>query len=660
MVISRLFSLSMSTLTLAGVSFFCAQQATAATWPSEWSWEVLNLQDSIKTAEQSIPTTTNPSDDPTLVPTSEDEADNKDKKSKKKKRDYDVSYEGAPKDILPKLKIIASLENDKKSYPTSTALRRAANKDVEAFKGALIAAGYFKADPSFRLDLDGKSSPTIRFTINPGSAFRVMEHQIVYKDEQSTDRPSEFSTFAIDLTDKADGATLQANQQAFLKKLWDNGYPAAKITGRYAEADLEAGTATAVYSFQSGPKAFFGSAVVNGLSRTNDEYIRKLATWKEGDVYDKSKTIAYRDALSATNLFSAIDVAPSSTKADGETPILTNLQERKHRTIGAGLSFSTSEGPGARIFFENRNIFKRAERLRVDIEVSQIEQSVSALLEKPLLSLPGSAFAQGSFTNETTDAFEARTVSLGAGLSKFWLNKKLETRGGLNFETSQVSPNTGAPDEQTFFVSLPLSVTWNNEDSFLDPTKGVLASLIVTPTTGSDTFTQIETNIRTRLSFGKEKKFTTAVRGRLGASVGSSFLNLPINQRFFSGGGGSVRGYGFQLVGEDLIIEQDEEGELISAIPNGGRSVIEGAFEARYKLTEVIQVAAFIDSGSVSASATPDFNGKFFVGVGGGVRYLTPVGPLRVDIGIPITDRGPGLEDVDAPIQFLISLGQAF
>ncbi len=570
---------------------------------------------------------------------------------------HEVLYEGVPAGLESKLKIIASLEDKNRQYPTTTSLRRAASRDSEAFETALKSAGYYIASVRVKIEpgTDDAKSQVI-FSINSGPAFQAVEHRITYAQERTSERPLGFSDLDLEVDSKADGASLKANQQAFLYALWENGYPAARILDRYAEANLEAGTAVVSYEFDSGAKALFGDAVVTGLNRTREDYIRKLVTWNQGELYRKSEILAFRDSLAATGLFNATDVAPGTTGLDGDTPILVSLTERKHRTIGAGISFSTSEGPGVRVFYENRNLFKRAERFRIDLEASQIEQSARFLLEKPLVALPGALFLQGSFANQTTDAFDARTIDFAGGVAKFWFDRKLETRGGLAVETSSISPANGDPDERTFFISLPLSISWDNEDDLLNPTKGVRASLSVIPYTGAQTFTQIEANVSTRVAFGKEKKFITAFRTRLGSTLGNDLLSLPINKRFYSGGGGSVRGYGFQLVGNaGQPVIDEETGELTDFIPAGARSVIEGAFEARYAVTSAVQVAAFIDAGSISADSVPDFSEEFFVGVGGGARYLTPVGPLRVDIAFPLNRR-----EFDNSFQFLISLGQAF
>ena len=131
----------------------------------------------------------------------------------------------------------------------------------------------------------------------------------------------------------------------------------------------------------------------------------------------------------------------------------------------------------------------------------------------------------------------------------------------------------------------------------------------------------------------------------LGATFGAERSEIPADQRFYAGGAGSIRGYEYQSVGP--LRNQD---------PTGGRSLFELSFEFRLKLTEKIGLAAFVDGGSVFTSSVPDFSEKIRWGTGGGVRYYTPIGPLRLDVGVPLNRR----KDIDDAFQIYVSLGQAF
>ncbi len=556
---------------------------------------------------------------------------------------YAVEIAGVENGLRKKLELISTLKKGVRDYPTSAALRRAARRDVEAFDEALKAAGYYAGKAGYELSPSENGDKTdVLFTIETGPAFQIVVYEILYQDD-APDRPMTLEDAGVKPNGSAAGADLRDAQTAFVNALRESGYPEAESVSRRAIADMEAGTAHAVFVFKSGPKARFGELRIDGLGKTNPDYIGKLKTWEPGEEYERSKIVSYRDRLAKTGLFSTINVAPGAADEDGAAPVLVTLEERKRRTIGAGASYSTSEGPGGRIFFENRNVFRNGENLRIELRGSEIEQAIDFDVNKPLPLLPGYAFGNFEFSNETTDAYDARSLRLSAGLAKKWLEDRLTTHAALAFETSKVK--TEDTEQRTYYASAPLSVLWNSEDDLLNPTKGVRTNLSVTPYLGSDTFTQAEWSARSRVHFGAGDRFTLAARAALGATFGSPLDDLPQNKRLYAGGGGSVRGYGYQ-----------EAGPLDAAgAPIGGRSLIEGAVELRANITGNLQLAGFIDAGSVSARAVPDFSEKFFIGYGGGLRYLTPIGPIRADIAFPHDRR-----DTDRGFQIYIALGQPF
>ncbi len=556
---------------------------------------------------------------------------------------YAVEIRGAGGALSEKLDIISDLKKGLRDYPTVAALRRAARRDADAFDEALTAAGYYLGTVDFTVERpENGDRPLVVFTIDTGPKFRVTEYEILYRDD-GENRPASLQDANIKPDGSAAGADIRDVQIRFLNHLWDTGYPAAEIVGRRAIALPDKGEASAIFVFESGPKARFGEININGLEKTNETYIAKLKTWEMGAEYERAKIVTFRDRLGESGLFSSISVAPGAPDEHGDAPIIVNLEERKRRTIGAGVSWSTSEGPGGRIFFENRNMFGRGENLRIELRGSQIEQSIDFTARKPFPTLPGFAFANFGFSNETTDAFDARSIRLAGGLAKQWLDDRLETRGALAVETSKVE--TDGMEERTYFLSAPLSVLWDSENDLLQPTTGFRASLTVTPYTGTETFTQSELSSRYRLFFGGEDRFTLAARAGLGATFGNGLLDLPANKRFFVGGGGTVRGFGFQEAGP---LDADDT-------PIGGRSYAIGGTELRGMVTDEIQLVGFVDAGTVMASPLPDFKERFFVGYGGGVRYFTPIGPIRIDAAFPLNGRAS-----DRDFQIYIALGQPF
>lgn len=568
--------------------------------------------------------------------------------SARAQENYRVAVEEAPSDLTEKVPLISSLAAAKTKFPTKAAIRRAGAADVSALENALKAAGYYQGRVDFSIAPPTDDEKMIaRFTVAAGPLFSIARHKIVFTDSGTGERPATFAALDVAVSDKSDGASLQENHKKFLQALLENGFPAARLVKRYVKPSPDDSTATAVYEFSSGPRALFGAAQLthhsDGQHRTRPEFLKKLQTWESGSAFDRAKLISYRDRLAATGIFQSVDVEAGAPGAGGTAPVLVTLAERKRRSIGAGLSFSTAQGPGGRLFFEYRNLFGAGETARVEIQGTEIAQQIAFNFTKPLPRFPGKIFADSRFTNETTDAFDARTVQLSGGAAKRWLDGRLEMRGGVALETSNIRTDTDR--QRTYFLSLPLTAIWNTETDPVILDTGTRATFSITPFTGSDTFTRSEFHARSRINIGPDQRFTVAGRVRLGSLIGTALDDLAINQRFFSGGGASVRGYDFQSVGP---LQTDGD-------PVGGRSVIEGAIELRARLTPTLQLAAFADTGSVSATRFPKFDGDYLTGIGGGLRYFTPIGPIRLDLAIPLEKRA-----TDRPVQFFISLGQPF
>jgi len=165
---------------------------------------------------------------------------------------------------------------------------------------------------------------------------------------------------------------------------------------------------------------------------------------------------------------------------------------------------------------------------------------------------------------------------------------------------------------------------------------------------GDDSFPFVKASIGSSAYYAidPDARFVLAGRGRFGTLLGADTQQVPAGKRFYAGGGGSIRGYEFQSVGP-LDNEND---------PLGGRSLLEVSAELRIRVTETIGVVPFIDGGTAFDSALPDFGETLRWAGGLGLRYFTAIGPVRLDVAVPINKR----ENVDDDFQFYVSLGQAF
>ena len=188
----------------------------------------------------------------------------------------------------------------------------------------------------------------------------------------------------------------------------------------------------------------------------------------------------------------------------------------------------------------------------------------------------------------------------------------------------------------------------DRSDDPLNPKRGWRVSGRTEPTLlagqGLVPYLKVQGQTTAYLPFGTQAKTVLAGRLRLGSILGGNIADIPAPQRFYAGGGGSVRGYGYQQVGP----------RLADNTPQGGLSLAEGAVELRHDINEHWGVAAFVDAGAIGGAQFPSFR-DLSVGAGIGVRYNLGFGPLRVDVATPMTSRRG-----QAPFQIYVSIGQSF
>ena len=565
---------------------------------------------------------------------------------------YAVSIDG---EVEPELRKMLETNSQlfllKNEPPTSrAALRRRVSADVDTLRSVLRAEGYYGGTVEAKIDEEAEP-PVVRLTVSPGRQYRLQSFDIIYTGDRVDQQilPTDAAAFGFSPGMPARGADVVAISDELLGNLAQSGRPQPRVIDRRATVDHDTSAMTVALQVDPGPPARFGPLSIAGLTDVEEEYLRQILDWPEGAIYDKRELERARRTLAATNLFLSIHIEPAETITDeGAVPVSITLTESKHRTIGAGVKYSTDEGFGGNLSWEHRNLAGRQERLRLSAEASQIRQEGSIDFVKPhflqravVLRLNGTGLVQ------TTDAYDEKTASGLAGLEKGF--RQVWTAGiGVSGEYSEVDED----GVRSIFnlIGIPLNVARYDADDILDPRKGTRLRLSATPyyetRENGVNFTVFEASGSAYFGWGKERRVVPALRGRIGSITGADTLNIPITKRFFSGGGGSVRGYGFQLAGP-----LDADGD-----PIGGRSVLETGFELRWQATDKIGFVPFVEGGNVYDDTAPDFGEDLFWAAGLGFRYFTIAGPIRLDVAFPLNKR----EGIDDDYQIYVSIGQAF
>jgi len=578
---------------------------------------------------------------------------------------YEVELTGVEddglRDTLNAASTLVELKGD--PPPSIIGLERRAETDRERLQAALRSAGYY--DSRLDIRVDGAVQPAkVAVAVTPGPLYHFKTVRVTGANGGAL--PPDVSTDGLGLVagETALAQKVLDGESAMLDRLGRHGYAFAKVADRQVVVDHSDRTMDVTYAITVGPLVRYGATRIEGLDRIDEELVRGRLGWREGGIHDPAVLDRARQDVAKLEAFDTVRVRLAEEPGpDGVTPVIVTVAERKRRFIGAGVNYSTQDGVGATAYWGHRNLFGGAEQLRVGVEVGRVAGSsggtssksndlpdlrFSVNFRKPdFLAVKQSLVMSFQVVNDQPPAYSRVATELTGKLER-QISDQLTVSYGVTGERGRV--RTEDRTYQTSYVGVPLGAAWNGTDDLLNPTKGERASLQVTPwfPAGGDTrspFTAIQFNGSYYYDLAKDGRYVAAARVGVGSIVGAALSEISPDHRFYAGGGGSVRGYGFQKAGPRDRFDD----------PSGGRSLLEVGAEVRIKVTDSIGVVPFVDAGTVYDSAFPDFSQPLRVGAGLGLRYYTDFGPLRVDVGVPLNAPSG-----DARWQLYLSLGQAF
>src|SRR5216683_1933502 len=537
----------------------------------------------------------------------------------------DIAYKAAIKleglddsTLLDTLKAASQLvQLEDKPPPSNAALRRRAEDDLPRLKEVMQAAGYWTPTLSDSLDL-GAEPATVTVTIDPGPLFHLAS--VTFRT-QAGETPPVLDKLGpggvgLEIGGPAASAPIVAAEPRIVDEYGRNARPFAKLVDRKAVIDLATHTMAVTYTVDPGPAVRFGPFAIQGLKRVDREFAARRVAWKEGASYDSRAVETTRQDLVKTGLFSAVRVTHADAPdASGEVAMTVDLVEGPPRSIGAGVAYNTNLGLGAQAFWQHRNLLGAGENLRVTAGAAQRQLGLALGFRKPdFVDRKQDFLTNAELLKQTTDAYRSLREQVFVGIERPLL-PSLTAVAGLSLEHANVQQNLIGSEDYTL-LGMPFFLRHDTTDDLLDPTIG-----------GRQTLTLIPYH---------------SLSGR-----DLNFLTSRLEERHYQrldGTGRLVLAYGYQRAGPLGAGE----------VPLGGASSLELGLELRYRITETIGVAPFIEGGNVYPTSFPNSANLFFGG-GVGFRYYTLIGPIRLDLATPFQRRSG-----DNPIQFYISIGQAF
>jgi translocation and assembly module TamA len=537
--------------------------------------------------------------------------------------------------------------------------RRRARGALEAAEALLRSEGYYQ--PVLEDVVEGEDTPVAIVQVTPGRRFVLSEVQVLWT-EPAPDPVTETAVRSeIRLTPGEPGraADVISAEGRIVAGLARRGYADASAQPRRVVVDHATFTVQPNYRIAAGSLVRLDGVRLETRGPSNPAWVTGLAPWTEGDVYDPEDVAELERRLLETGVYDGVGVAlapADQTRADGLRPIIVTLTDRPRRILEAGATFSTAEGSGVDAIWTWHNRFGRADTLVWQARLADVDSRLGANLRLPHWRRPGETLRlSAAVLNEDTDAYRRTAAALAADLQQrvgktSWVSYGVGLDGGRYSET-RFDPITAQPinfDRDLVILTGRGSAYLDRSNDPLDPTTGWRLTVAAQPTavTGDDSllFLRTEAQATAYLPLQDGAKTVLAGRVRIGSIFGGDELSVPSDRLFYSGGGGSVRGFQYQGVGP----------RLPDNTPRGGLSLFETSVEVRRDVWRNFQGVAFVDAGAIGFQETPNLNNLRY-GVGVGVRYKLPFGPIRADIAFPLDRR-----DGDADFQIYVSIGQAF
>lgn len=566
---------------------------------------------------------------------------------------YNVTFEGIDEPETLKLLESISTAVDLKETPpaTNAGLRRRGEADIPKIIKVLHNLTYYNARVTVDVAVD-QQPPTVKFIIEKGPSYPLKSFNILPDDPVN---PGTFPYNEIELKDL--GITL--NKPAFPRDILNaeelllllmkrQGYPLAKITNREVLADQATYTIHVILTVDTGPICYFGSISFIGHERVSPDFCNKKIAWTTGDVYDPDQIERTQNALESTGLFSSISIIHTeNVSEDGFVPIQIQLMEGKQRSIGAGFGYSTDNGLGVLGEWEHRNVCGGGEKVSVKTLVAQrLQEGTLAYVIPDFCYSRQDLIWLAEFQRQTTKGYHASSFSLSAIIER-QLNDRLRFSYGAMFKRLR---DTHSDHNANFnLLKVPFQLRWSCTDNILDPSQGYSLNLKIVPSLQvlNHRFAYCINSLTTAMYFPitNDKRYILAARATLGSIFGERRHAIPPSERFYAGNEHLLRGYHYMTVSP----LKDHE-------PIGGRSMMIYTLEARVRATESIGYVIFYDFGNVYANYVPRLRKGILQSVGMGLRYNTPVGPLRLDFAVPLDRR----RHIDENFQVYLSIGQAF
>lgn len=533
-------------------------------------------------------------------------------------------------------------------------INRRTKEDIELLLRILRARGYYDARVVSEIAPDReKERVAVVLDAAPGQQYVLDEVHLPGLEQASENRDALYAAFPVKAGDPVDADRIGAARLQLATALGEHGYPFARVEEPVVHIDRQERLGDLTVPVETAGYRRFGRIEVEEGEIFSARHVQRIARFQPGDPYRTSEVTDLRRALIGTGLISSVKISPKDA-GDGQTvDLAVDLERAPARTIAGQVGYGTGEGFRVEASWQHRNFFPPEGAMTFRGVAGTQEQSVAAIYRRSNFRKRDQVLnAQVAASNISRQAYDAKTLLLSGSLERqanLIFQRKWTWSAGaevLASDERDTVGTTGIARRRTFFIgALPLSLNYDGSDDLLDPSRGFRLGLRVSPELSfqSGTFGYLRAQFDGSAYQPLTDHVVLAGRVRMGTIMGARRDQIAPSRRFYAGGGGSVRGYGYQDIGP-----RDANDD-----PIGGSSLSEFSLEARIRFGD-FGIVPFVDAGSISTGKLPRLD-DLQLGAGLGVRYYSSFGPIRVDVGTPINPQ-PG----DPRVAVYVSLGQAF
>ncbi|WP_051228257.1 autotransporter assembly complex protein TamA [Pleomorphomonas oryzae] len=498
----------------------------------------------------------------------------------------------------------------------------------------------------------------VAMRVTPGPLFRFGKVEITgappLGPEDADFKKSTPAEIGLATGEPARAGAVTESEKLLIDAWRRRGHPLASVVKRDTIAQHDSSTLDVAITVDPGPAATFGPVAVTGTQRMDAGYTAWMTGIEPGTPYSPAAIERGQKNLRRLQVFSSQRIEEAKTLGpNGQLPLTLNVAERPLHVFGGGVSYATEDGAGLEAYWQHRNLFGHAESLKLSGAVNGIagvnpkdfNYDLGATFTRPGIITPFTDLtASLEAKRETPDTYTETAITAKVGLSHA-ITEQLAVSLGLGVTASRDKDAQGT--DKFLLAGLPLGLTYDSRDDKTDPHDGFNIKAGLEPfyeANFGNTGVIADASIASYLPLDHDGRFVLAGRLAAGSILGAPIDEMPNGRLYYAGGGSSVRGYAYRSLGPK------ENGVVV-----GGLSHLEGSVELRAKVTNSFGVVGFVDAGNAFASSYPDFSESLRFAAGAGIRYYTGLGPVRLDVALPLDSKQSG-----STVGVYIGLGQSF